>query len=55
VMTCQMHGWKWRLADGRCLTSVGHSLRSAPLGEPVPAAAPLPHDDHHEQHDLEVD
>ena len=33
VMTCQMHGWKWRLSDGKCLTSVGHDLRSAPLGE----------------------
>jgi UDP-MurNAc hydroxylase len=28
-----MHGWRWRLADGKCLTSVGHDLRSAPLGE----------------------
>ena len=28
VLTCQMHGWKWRLSDGKCLTSVGHSLRS---------------------------
>ncbi len=23
VLTCQMHGWKWDLASGRCLTSVG--------------------------------
>jgi len=30
VLTCQMHGWKWRLADGKCLTSVGHDLRSSP-------------------------
>ena len=30
VLTCQMHGWKWRLADGKCLTSVGHDIRSAP-------------------------
>jgi UDP-MurNAc hydroxylase len=29
VLTCQMHGWKWRLTDGRCLTSVGHPIRSA--------------------------
>ena len=28
VLTCQMHGWKWRLADGRCLTSVGRDIRS---------------------------
>jgi UDP-MurNAc hydroxylase len=33
VLTCQMHGWRWRLADGKCLTSVGHDLRSAPLGD----------------------
>ena len=32
VLTCQMHGWKWRLADGKCLTSVGHDIRSAPAG-----------------------
>jgi UDP-MurNAc hydroxylase len=30
VLTCQMHGWKWNLASGRCLTSVGHDIRSAP-------------------------
>jgi UDP-MurNAc hydroxylase len=33
VLTCQMHGWKWRLADGKCLTSVGHDIRSAPVSE----------------------
>ncbi|MDP9093790.1 MAG: MBL fold metallo-hydrolase [Actinomycetota bacterium] len=32
VLTCQMHGWKWRLADGKCLTSVGHDIRSRPEG-----------------------
>jgi len=36
VLTCQMHGWKWRLTDGKCLTSVGHNIRSAPAGQPVP-------------------
>ncbi len=34
VLTCQMHGWKWRLSDGKCLTSVGHDIRSSQL-EPV--------------------
>ena len=29
VLTCQMHGWKWRLTDGKCLTSVGHDIRSS--------------------------
>ena len=28
VLTCQMHGWKWRLTDGKCLTSVGRPLRT---------------------------
>jgi len=28
VLTCQMHGWKWRLTDGKCMTSVGHPLRT---------------------------
>ncbi|MGI8879376.1 MAG: Rieske 2Fe-2S domain-containing protein [Jatrophihabitans sp.] len=28
VLTCQMHGWRWRLADGKCLSSIGHSLRA---------------------------
>ena len=32
VLTCQMHGWKWRLTDGKCLTSVGHPIRSAKAG-----------------------
>jgi UDP-MurNAc hydroxylase len=30
VLTCQMHGWKWRLSDGKCLTSVGRDIRSQP-------------------------
>lgn len=56
VLTCQMHGWKWRLSDGKCLTSVGHDIRSAPTGEPVPGEPlpPVDHDDHHGQHDDEV-
>ena len=28
TLTCQLHGWKWDLASGRCLTSAGHELRS---------------------------
>jgi len=55
VLTCQMHGWKWRLTDGKCLTSVGHDIRSAPAGSgAVPPLATLPiHEDHHDQHDSE--
>jgi UDP-MurNAc hydroxylase len=33
VLTCQMHGWKWRLADGKCLSSAGHPLRCAPVAD----------------------
>jgi UDP-MurNAc hydroxylase len=56
VLTCQMHGWKWRLADGKCLTSVGHDLRCAPAGQPVPGEpiAPVEHHDHRDQHDDEL-
>ena len=54
VMTCQMHGWKWRLSDGKCLTSIGHDLRCAPAGQPVAPGAAIPHDDHHDQHELEI-
>lgn len=41
VLTCQMHGWKFDLASGRCITSVGHELRSRRRdeSEPAPAAA----------------
>ncbi|HET6878094.1 MAG TPA: Rieske 2Fe-2S domain-containing protein [Jatrophihabitans sp.] len=52
VLTCQMHGWKWRLADGKCLTSVGHDLRCAPEGQPIPGAEPVLHDDHRDQHEM---
>jgi UDP-MurNAc hydroxylase len=37
VLTCQMHGWKWRLADGKCLTSVGHDIRATPAS-PIPTS-----------------
>jgi len=28
TLTCQLHGWKFDLATGKCLTSVGHQLRA---------------------------
>jgi UDP-MurNAc hydroxylase len=39
TLTCQLHGWKFDLVSGRCLTSVGHTLRShrAELPAPEPA------------------
>ncbi|QSB13500.1 MBL fold metallo-hydrolase [Natronosporangium hydrolyticum] len=30
TLTCQLHGWKFDLKSGRCLTSVGHQIRSQP-------------------------
>jgi UDP-MurNAc hydroxylase len=57
VLTCQMHGWRWRLSDGKCLSSVGHDLRSAPVGQPVPGEPipPVVHDDHRGQHEMAED
>ncbi|GGJ76890.1 putative Rieske 2Fe-2S iron-sulfur protein [Pilimelia anulata] len=28
VLTCQLHGWRFDLNSGKCLTSVGHKLRA---------------------------
>jgi UDP-MurNAc hydroxylase len=28
TLTCQLHGWRFDLATGKCLTSVGHQLRA---------------------------
>ena len=38
TLTCQMHGWRFDLSSGRCLTSAGHELRASPArwaGEPL--------------------
>jgi UDP-MurNAc hydroxylase len=29
TLTCQLHGWRFDLASGRCLTSVGHEIRAS--------------------------
>jgi UDP-MurNAc hydroxylase len=39
TLTCQMHGWRFDLPSGRCLTSAGHELRSRPTEAPAEAAA----------------
>jgi UDP-MurNAc hydroxylase len=45
VLTCQMHGWVWRLSDGKCISSTGgNALRCGPAGAPVPSAAAVHHD-----------
>ena len=28
VLTCALHGWRFDLATGRCLTSAGHEIRA---------------------------
>jgi UDP-MurNAc hydroxylase len=35
VLTCQLHGWKFDLPSGRCLTSVGHQVRARRPDEPA--------------------
>lgn len=30
VLTCALHGWRFDLATGRCLTSGGHEIRATP-------------------------
>jgi UDP-MurNAc hydroxylase len=42
VLTCQLHGWKFDLASGRCLTSVGHQIRARKADEPAEATATAP-------------
>jgi UDP-MurNAc hydroxylase len=38
VLTCQLHGWQFELATGRCLTSDDRKLFSKPCGEVDDAA-----------------
>ncbi|WP_067505180.1 Rieske 2Fe-2S domain-containing protein [Actinoplanes sp. TFC3] len=37
VLTCQLHGWKFDLPSGRCLTSVGHKIRAEKTETPQQA------------------
>jgi len=37
TLTCQLHGWKFDLPTGRCLTSVGRQLRARPAPPTDPA------------------
>jgi UDP-MurNAc hydroxylase len=34
-LTCQLHGWKFDLASGRCLTGVGHQIRASKAPAPT--------------------
>jgi UDP-MurNAc hydroxylase len=38
TLTCQLHGWRFDLESGRCLTSVGRTLRSQPASETAPTS-----------------
>jgi UDP-MurNAc hydroxylase len=31
ILTCALHGWRFDLATGRCLTAAGHQIRATPL------------------------
>jgi UDP-MurNAc hydroxylase len=31
ILTCQMHGWQFNLATGRCLTSAAHKINAVPI------------------------
>ncbi len=36
ILTCQLHGWQFDLASGRCLTSDDRRLQSVPIPERAP-------------------
>jgi UDP-MurNAc hydroxylase len=38
TLTCQLHGWRFDLESGRCLTSVGRTLRARRADQAEPAA-----------------
>ena len=40
VLECGMHGWRFDLASGRCLTSEGHDIVAVPVGGPNAAGPP---------------
>ena len=42
VLTCSLHDWKWDLATGKCLTSHGHPVRAAKLGDQLSQEALAP-------------
>jgi UDP-MurNAc hydroxylase len=39
VLTCALHGWRFDLATGRCLTAAGHQIRATPISEPISGSA----------------
>jgi UDP-MurNAc hydroxylase len=39
TLSCQLHGWRFDLGSGRCLTSAGHEVRARPAEAVEPAAS----------------
>ncbi|MBV9058663.1 MAG: Rieske 2Fe-2S domain-containing protein [Pseudonocardiales bacterium] len=39
VLTCALHGWRFDLATGRCLTAAGHQIRAMPVSGPISGCA----------------
>lgn len=39
VLTCQLHGWRYDLESGRCLTSAGHEIRARRADAPAETSA----------------
>jgi UDP-MurNAc hydroxylase len=39
VLTCALHGWRFDLATGRCLTAAGHQIRATPVSGPISGSA----------------
>jgi len=42
VLTCNLHGWRFDLESGRCLTAAGHEVRASRIKEEQPSP-PNPH------------
>jgi len=42
VLTCSLHDWKWDLASGKCLTTIGHSIRASAVEDALHREATAP-------------
>ena len=40
ILTCAMHGWRFELATGRCLTSDDRRLHCVPIEDPTTSGSP---------------
>jgi UDP-MurNAc hydroxylase len=39
VLTCNLHGWRFDLENGRCLTAAGHDIRASRIEDAEPSTA----------------